>query len=81
MRFILALFVISFHTSISGLMKAEMFLPEVRALGVRLCYAVDEAMFGVCHADVKVFRHRECFLIVRFRHVPASADRFAPAAL
>jgi MHS family dicarboxylic acid transporter PcaT-like MFS transporter/MHS family alpha-ketoglutarate permease-like MFS transporter len=43
---ILGLAIISFYTSISGLIKAEMFPPEVRALGVGLSYAVGNAMFG-----------------------------------
>ena len=43
---VLALFIISFYTAISGLLKAEMFPPEVRALGVGLSYAVANAMFG-----------------------------------
>jgi MHS family alpha-ketoglutarate permease-like MFS transporter len=43
---IVALAVISFYTSISGLVKAEMFPPEVRALGVGLSYAVANALFG-----------------------------------
>ena len=42
----LALAVVSFYTSISGLVKAEMFPPEVRALGVGLAYAVANALFG-----------------------------------
>lgn len=41
-----ALVIISFYTSISGVLKAEMFPPEVRALGVGLSYAVANAMFG-----------------------------------
>ena len=41
-----ALAIISLYTSISGLIKAEMFPPEVRALGVGLSYAVGNAMFG-----------------------------------
>jgi MHS family alpha-ketoglutarate permease-like MFS transporter len=41
-----ALAIISFYTSISGLIKAEMFPPEVRALGVGLSYAVANAIFG-----------------------------------
>ena len=36
----------SFYTSISGIVKAEMFPPEVRALGVGLAYAVANAIFG-----------------------------------
>jgi len=43
---ILALAIVSFYTSISGLIKAEMFPPEVRALCVGLSYAVGNALFG-----------------------------------
>jgi metabolite-proton symporter len=42
----LALAIASFYTSISGLIKAELFPPEVRALGVGLSYAVANALFG-----------------------------------
>ncbi|MGM3190421.1 MFS transporter [Dickeya dadantii subsp. dieffenbachiae] len=42
----LALVIVSFYTSISGILKAEMFPPEVRALGVGLSYAVANALFG-----------------------------------
>jgi metabolite-proton symporter len=38
--------IISFYTSISGLVKAELFPTEVRALGVGLSYAVANALFG-----------------------------------
>ncbi|SDV46659.1 MFS family transporter [Chitinasiproducens palmae] len=38
--------IVSLYTSISGLIKAEMFPPEVRALGVGLSYAVANAVFG-----------------------------------
>jgi MHS family dicarboxylic acid transporter PcaT-like MFS transporter len=41
-----ALAVVSLYTSISGIVKAEMFPPEVRALGVGLAYAVSNAAFG-----------------------------------
>jgi MHS family alpha-ketoglutarate permease-like MFS transporter len=41
-----ALTVVSLYTSISGIVKAEMFPPEVRALGVGLAYAVSNAAFG-----------------------------------
>ena len=41
-----ALAVVSLYTSISGLIKAEMFPPEVRALGVGLSYALGNAVFG-----------------------------------
>ena len=43
---VLALAIISLYTSISGLIKAEMFPAEVRALGVGLSYAVGNAIFG-----------------------------------
>lgn len=41
-----ALAIVSFYTSISGLIKAEMFPPEVRAIGVGLSYAIANAVFG-----------------------------------
>jgi MFS transporter, MHS family, alpha-ketoglutarate permease len=41
-----ALAIVSLYTSISGLLKAEMFPVEVRALGVGLSYAVANAIFG-----------------------------------
>ncbi|RYX91826.1 MAG: MFS transporter [Comamonadaceae bacterium] len=43
---VVALAIVSFYTSISGIVKAEMFPPEVRALGVGLAYAVANALFG-----------------------------------
>jgi MHS family alpha-ketoglutarate permease-like MFS transporter len=43
---IIALAIVTFYTSISGLLKAEMFPAEVRALGVGLSYAVANAAFG-----------------------------------
>jgi metabolite-proton symporter len=41
-----ALLCISFYTSISGLVKAELFPMHVRALGVGLSYAIANAAFG-----------------------------------
>jgi MFS transporter, MHS family, dicarboxylic acid transporter PcaT len=41
-----ALAIVSFYTSISGIVKAELFPTEVRALGVGLAYAVANALFG-----------------------------------
>lgn len=38
--------IISFYTAIGGIVKAELFPPEVRALGVGLSYALANAMFG-----------------------------------
>ena len=43
---LLALVIASFYTSISGVVKAELFPTEVRALGVGLSYAVANALFG-----------------------------------
>jgi MHS family alpha-ketoglutarate permease-like MFS transporter len=43
---VLALAIVSFYTSISGIVKAEMFPTQVRALGVGLAYAIANAVFG-----------------------------------
>lgn len=43
---LLSLIIVSFYTAISGILKAEMFPPEVRAMGVGLSYAVANALFG-----------------------------------
>jgi metabolite-proton symporter len=43
---VLALSIVSFYTSISGLVKAEMFPPEIRAMSVGLAYAIANAIFG-----------------------------------
>ncbi|WP_213304537.1 MFS family transporter [Paraburkholderia sacchari] len=43
---VIALAIVSFYTSISGLIKAEMFPVQVRALGVGLSYAIANAIFG-----------------------------------
>jgi MHS family alpha-ketoglutarate permease-like MFS transporter len=43
---IFALAGVSFYTSISGLVKAELFPMHVRALGVGLSYAIANAVFG-----------------------------------
>ncbi len=41
-----ALAVLSLYTSVSGIVKAEMFPAEVRALGVGFAYALGNAIFG-----------------------------------
>lgn len=41
-----ALMILSFYTSISGLIKAELFPSQVRALGVSFSYAIANAIFG-----------------------------------
>lgn len=43
---ITAMAIISLYTSISGLVKAEMFPAEVRAMGVGFSYAIGNAIFG-----------------------------------
>ena len=43
---VVALAVVSFYTSISGLVKSEMFPPEVRAMSVGLAYAIANAIFA-----------------------------------
>lgn len=43
---LIGLAIISFYTSISGLVKAELFPTEVRALGVGLSYAIANALLG-----------------------------------
>ena len=43
---IFLMLMLSFYTSISGLVKAEMFPPHIRALGVGFAYAVGNAIFG-----------------------------------
>jgi MHS family alpha-ketoglutarate permease-like MFS transporter len=43
---IAALAIVSLYTSIGGLIKAEMFPVEVRALGVGFSYAIANAIFG-----------------------------------
>jgi MHS family alpha-ketoglutarate permease-like MFS transporter len=43
---VIALAIVSLYTSISGLIKVEMFPAQVRALGVGLSYAVANALFG-----------------------------------
>lgn len=62
---VLALAIASFYTSISGLVKAEMFPTEVRALGVGLSYAVANAVFGgsaeYVALSLKSIGHEEAF--------------------
>ncbi len=42
----IALAIVSVYTSVSAIVKAEMFPPEVRALGVGVGYAISNAVFG-----------------------------------
>lgn len=41
-----SLVILSFYTSINGLLKAEMFPPHIRALGVGVSYAIANSLFG-----------------------------------
>ena len=41
-----ALLVVSFYTSIAGIVKAELFPAETRAIGVGVAYALGNALFG-----------------------------------
>ncbi|QGA56301.1 MFS family transporter [Brucella sp. 2280] len=43
---VIALAVVSMYTSVSGIVKAELFPAEVRALGVGFSYAIANALFG-----------------------------------
>lgn len=43
---ILMMLILSFYTSIGGLVKAEMFPTQIRALGVGFSYAIGNAVFG-----------------------------------
>ena len=58
-----------FYTSISGVVKAELFPPEVRALGVGLPYAIANAMFGgtaeYVALSLKSAGYEYCVLLVR----------------
>ncbi len=62
---ILSFCMLSFYTSINGLLKAEMFPPQVRALGVGLSYAIANAIFGGTAETValalKNWGHEELF--------------------
>lgn len=58
---------LSFYTSISGLIKAELFPPYVRALGVGFSYAIGNAIFGGSAPSValqfKAAQHENIFFI------------------
>ena len=52
---IAALFVVSGYISISAVVKAELFLTEIRALGVDLPFALTVAIFGGTAEYVALF--------------------------
>jgi len=61
----LALAIVSFYTSVSGIVKAELFPAHVRALGVGLAYAIANAVFGgsaeYVALDLKSAGHEQAF--------------------
>ena len=81
---VVALSIVPFYTSISGLVKAEMFPPEVRAMSVGLAYAIANAIFGRSAEYVALwFKNSgrgDKFLLVRDLHVRHRARRFDPDA-
>lgn len=56
---IIALAICSFYTAISGVVKAELFPMEVRALGTGFSYAIGNAMFGGTAEAVALWFKRE----------------------
>ena len=60
--------ILSLYTSISGLIKAEMFPPHVRALGVGFSYAVGNAILVVqlqrlpCNLNRQVLKTNSSFM-------------------
>lgn len=60
-----AMFVMSFYTSIAGIVKAEMFPMHVRALGTGLSYAIANSVFGgsaeYVALQLKSWGHEEWF--------------------
>jgi MHS family alpha-ketoglutarate permease-like MFS transporter len=60
-----ALAIVSFYTSVSGIVKAELFPAHVRALGVGLAYALANAVFGgsaeYVALDLKSAGHEQAF--------------------
>jgi len=52
---LLAMLVLSFYTSISGIVKAEMFPAHIRGLGVGFTYAIGNSLFGGSAEYVALF--------------------------
>ncbi|MBE7158538.1 MAG: MFS transporter [Rhodospirillales bacterium] len=70
-----------FYTSISGVVKAELFPPEVRALGVGLPYAVANALFGGTAEYIALYLKNSGREVVFFYYVAAMALVTLTAAL
>ena len=66
-----ALAMASLYTSIAGLIKAEMFPPEIRALGVGFSYAIGNALFGGTAEYVALFLKSIGFESVFYWYVSA----------
>ena len=58
---ILAMFFLSFYTSISGIVKAEMFPAYIRGLGVGFTYAIGNSLFGGSAEYVALFMKQHGF--------------------
>ena len=50
-----ALLIVSFYTSIAGIVKAELFPAETRAIGVGLAYGIGNAIFGGSAESVALY--------------------------
>lgn len=77
----LALSGISLYTSISGIVKAEMFPIETRALGVGFCYAIGNAIFGGSAEVTALYLKRQGHEAYYFYYVTAMAVVFLLVAL
>jgi MHS family alpha-ketoglutarate permease-like MFS transporter len=66
---IIGLAVISFYTSISGVVKSELFPPEVRALAVGMSYALANAIFGGSAEAVALWMKQQGFESAFFWYV------------
>lgn len=67
------LMIAAFYTSISGVVKADLFPPTVRALGVGLPYAIANAMFGGTAEYVALWLRSVGMEDLFFYHVAAMA--------
>lgn len=77
----LALTGVSLYTSISGIVKAEMFPIETRALGVGLCYAIGNATFGGSAEYAALLLKQQGHESYYFYYVTAMAAVFLLVAL
>ncbi|MFN8612281.1 MAG: MFS family transporter [Vulcanimicrobiota bacterium] len=73
---VLALTGVSLYTSISGIVKAELFPIETRALGVGFCYSLGNAAFGGTAESAALFLKSHGHESVYFWYVSAMAGVF-----